>query len=396
MKVLVISHMYPSAPKPVYGIFVHKQVKALIEQGLEVKVISPVPYAPWPLGVLKKRWRDYASIPHKDKIEGVEVFYRRYPEFPRSFMLEHSGFFMYLGIRGLVREIFRTYKFDLIHAHVALPDGSAAFLLKKDFEVPVVVTVHGQDFQSTIHRGEKQRLKVYEVLEGSDRIITVSTKLKNIVGDESFAGKISVISNGTDLIDCSAANDYTSDVKRIISVSNLKKSKGIDLNIRALARLVKRYPQVRYHIVGDGEERANLQSLVDELNLKEHIVFHGKLSHAETMRQMASSDIFCLPSWQEGFGAVYIEAMSQGIPAVGVRGEGIEDVIISGQNGLLVRPQNIDDIVEALVSLLDDPGYARTLAEAGRETVINGYTWTRNARKTKELYSELENRGKQS
>jgi teichuronic acid biosynthesis glycosyltransferase TuaC len=399
MKVLVISHMYPSAPNKAYGIFIHKQVQALIDQGCALKVISPVPYAPWPLPILRKKWKAYSAVPHQDFIDGVEVYYPRYPEFPRSYLLEHSGFLMYRGIRKLVRKLHRDFRFELIQAHVALPDGHAALLLKDEYHLPTVVTIHGQDFQSTIHQGEKCQDRLFQVLKRTDRIITVSSKLKNMVKDEPFFSKITVINNGIDLKDCKPVrvenlkpvkpeSKLTEELK-IVSVSNLKKTKGLDLNLQALSRLLPKYPQLKYYIVGDGEERQSLESLVADLGLGKQVVFLGKLAHPEALRQIAQGDIFCLPSWQEGFGVVYLEAMAQGVPVIGVRGEGIEDVIIHGQNGLLVRPQNVEDLVQALDSLLRSPEYAKSLAEAGRDIVTNGFTWSHNARSTISIYKSL-------
>lgn len=413
MKILVLSHMYPSAGNPVYGIFIQKKVQALIQLGHEVRVIAPVPLAPWPLSVLKSKWRGYAAIPKRDRIAGVDVYYPRYLEFPRSFLREHSGTMMARGIQRLVREIRQEFSFDVIHAHVALPDGGAAVVLKESNKVPVVVTIHGQDFQSTIHIRQSLRQKVFAILDKADRIITVSSKLQRLVQDQPFAGKITVINNGIDLEDVvpvsshakgtlnnwvitadnpgedNSSMDKARTRKRLISVSNLKKTKGIDLNIQAVARIIKDYPNLVYHIVGDGEERQSLEDLVNRLNLQEHVVFLGKLPHAETMKHIAAADIFCLPSWQEGFGAVYIEAMSQGVPTIGVKGEGIEDAISHEQNGLLVRPQNVNDIVDALTLLLSRPDRARALADAGRQTVISGFTWEHCARKTIAVYEQL-------
>lgn len=387
MKILVISHMYPSSQNETYGIFVHKQVKALAEQGVEVKVISPVPYAPWPLTLFKKKWRSYATIPKRDIFDGIEVYYARYPQFPRSLFLEHLGYFIYRGLRRLVKRISAGFKFDLIQAHVALPDGHAGYLLKKDYQVPLIVTVHGQDFQSTVNLGEKPRAKLTEVLNGADRIITVSSKLKNMVIDQPYASKIEVINNGIDLADIQHnGSSHKNPNQKLISVSNLKKTKGIDLNIKAVAALALKYPGLTYYIIGDGEERQNLENLADSLKVRKNVVFLGKLSHTEVMNRMSEADIFCLPSWQEGFGVVYIEAMAQGLPVIGVKGEGIEDVIIHEQNGLLVRPQNVEDIVKALETLLKNPDLACRLAETGRQTVIHGFTWSHNAGKTLDVY----------
>ncbi|EQB20258.1 putative teichuronic acid biosynthesis glycosyl transferase TuaC [Dehalobacter sp. UNSWDHB] len=424
MKILVISHMYPSSQNPAYGIFIHKQVKALQDQGCEIKVVSPVPYAPWPLPALQPKWRAYASIPDHDVVDGVEVYYPRYLEFPRSYFLEQSGYFMYRGIRRQIAQIRRDFPFELIHAHVALPDGHAAFLLKKDDDVPLVVTIHGQDFQSTMSKNEKCRRRLFEVLEGTDRIITVSSKLKNIIRDQAFFSKTEVINNGINLNDCvpppdispsrhsnrhgisadivstdcsksilstdsSGISDNTRKEIRILSVSNLKKTKGIDLNLRAVSSLAGKYPSLKYFIAGDGEERQALEDLTESLNLKDKVIFLGKLTHPEVMKEMAEADIFSLPSWQEGFGVVYIEAMAQGLPVIGVRGEGIEDALIHGQNGLLAAPRNVEDLTGALDSLLRDPVYCRRLGEAGRQTVLDRFTWSNNAARTAGVYQTL-------
>ena len=391
MKVLVISHMYPSAVNPSYGIFIHKQVNALKSQGYEVKVVSPVPYTPWPLPLLRKKWEDYASIPRQDFIAGDRINYPRYLEFPRSLFLEYSGFFMYLGIKKLIDRIYEVFPFDLIHAHVALPDGQAANYLKKKYKVPTVITVHGQDFQSTINKSVKCRNKLFEVLDSADKIITVSTKLKDIVKDQSFSSKITVINNGIDIEDCLPYSlpENVLNGKRIISISNLKKTKGIDLNLGAISSLVRKYPDLEYYVVGDGEERNSLENFKDELNLEDNVFFLGRLDHNQAMQKLAEADIFCLPSWQEGFGVAYIEAMSMGKPVIGVQGEGISDVINHGQNGLLVKPKDVDEVIGALETLLSDPAQAKSLGDAGRKTVLEGYTWLQNAGKTIEIYEHL-------
>lgn len=391
MKVLVISHMYPSAINPTYGIFVHKQVNALKNQGCEVKVVSPVPFTPWPLPLLRKKWEGYANTPRQDFIAGLEILYPRYFEFPGSLLMEYSGFFMYLGLRKLINRIYETFPFELIHAHVALPDGQAANLLQKKYKVPTVITVHGQDFQSTIYKSSNCRKKLFATLNSADKIITVSTKLKNIVQDQPFSSKITVVNNGINPGDChpDISPDIVLNGKRIISISNLKKTKGIDLNLGAISYLVRKYPDLEYYIIGDGEERNNLEDLRDQLNLKDNVFFLGEMDHSQAMQKLAEVDIFSLPSWQEGFGVAYIEAMSQGKPVIGVQGEGIYDVVDHGRNGLLVQPQDVDSVINALDTLLSDPALAKSLGEAGRKTVLEGYTWEQNARKTVEVYKQL-------
>jgi len=397
--------MYPSNVHETYGIFVHEQVKALVREGCRVKVISTVPATPFPLPLLKAKWRDYARIPARDRIEGIDVYYPRYLEIPGSLMLESSGLRMYRAFAKLVRALATEFPFDVIHAHVALPDGQAGVLLKREYRKPLVITVHGQDFQTTLNREERVRNSLVEVLREADRIITVSTKLKNLVRDQDFYSKITVINNGIDeqyipdsiprplSVRQAASGGWKTGEERgeirVLSVSNLKKTKGVDLTIQALATLVSRYPNLQLRVVGDGEERENLERLARELKVERHVTFLGKLPHAAVIEEMAKAEIFCLPSWQEGFGVVYIEAMAQGVPVIGVKGEGIEDAVIHQENGLLVAPQSVEEVASALDYLLADPERARMIGENGHRTVKNAFTWGHNARKTVAVYQSL-------
>jgi len=102
-------------------------------------------------------------------------------------------------------------------------------------------------------------------------------------------------------------------------------------------------------------------------------------------------DIFSLLSWREGFGVVYLEAMAHGKPVIGCQGEGIEDVIAHGKNGLLVKPRDIDSLVEALDFLLSHPEEAKAMGERARKLVLENYTWEKNAEKTIKVYKEVLN-----
>ena len=175
----------------------------------------------------------------------------------------------------------------------------------------------------------------------------------------------------------------------ILSVSSLIKTKGIDLNIRAVSILAKKYPNIKYYIAGDGEEAKNLKKLVNDLSLNENVVFLGRLPHEEAIKFMAKCNIFSLPSWQEGFGIVYIEAMNNGVPVIGVKGQGIEDVIIDKENGFLVEPHRVQDLVKTIEYILNNKEEARRVGEEGRKTVLSEYTWRRNAQKTIDIYNSV-------
>jgi glycosyltransferase involved in cell wall biosynthesis len=177
----------------------------------------------------------------------------------------------------------------------------------------------------------------------------------------------------------------------LLSVSRLIKTKGIDFNIYALKSLVNKHKNLLYIIVGDGPERYNLEKLVQLLDLTKYVRFAGAMPYDKVMEYMAICEVFTLPSWQETFGLVYIEAMAHGKPVIAVQGQGVDGIVVHGETGLLVKPRDINSLVEALDFLLSHPDEARAMGERAREVVLANYTWEKNAEKTIAVYREVLN-----
>ena len=397
MKVLVISDMYPSSFNEINGIFVHEQVKALIAKGVEIQVVSPVPWTPFPIKYLSRKWKKYSEIPIQANWDGVEVYYPRNITFPKSWFFASSGKRMYLGIKYLVAKIYQDFRFDLIHAHVALPDGFAAMKIKHIYQKPLIVTIHGQDLYETFYINKSCKIALFNVFKKSDRIILVSKKLKEISDNNvGFANKSTVISNGVAVNNILKEKNIilgksTLDYRIILSVSYLITRKAIDFNLKAIAQLINKYPNLKYLIIGDGPEMRHLKELSNNLKINEHVEFLGQLSHENVLTYMAKADIFSLPSWDEAFGVVYIEAMAHGKPVIGCQEEGIEDFVMQGKTGLLVKPKDVDSLTEALDFLLNNPNEAKTMGERARKVVLKNYTWEKNAKKTIEVYNQALN-----
>ena len=397
MRVLEISHMYPSTFNEIGGIFVHEQVKALVAKGIEVQVISPVPWTPFPINCFSSKWKKYSTIPEREIQEGINVWHPRCVTFPRAWFFASSGQRMYEGIKDVVSKIYKEFQFDLIHAHVALPDGFAGMKIAQKYKKPLIVTIHGQDFQQTLFKNKKCKKNIEKVINFSARTIVVSKKLKKI-GEKYLQvnnDKIIVVPNGINTNDIHTKTNKNfqeyKGKKIILSVSHLIKTKGIDLNLKAISKLKQKYPYIIYLIIGEGEEKKKLKKLVSELNLQDRVIFIGEVSHYKVMEYMAVCDIFSLPSWNEGFGVVYIEAMAQGKPVIGCQEEGIEDFVEDGKTGLLVKPKDVDSLDKAMDYLLSNPDEAKAMGERARKLVLENYTWEKNAEKTIETYNQALN-----
>ncbi|HKW41273.1 MAG TPA: glycosyltransferase, partial [Gemmatimonadales bacterium] len=134
-------------------------------------------------------------------------------------------------------------------------------------------------------------------------------------------------------------------------------------------------------IVGEGPERAPLQTQIREAGLVDRVVLRGRVSGVELGDAYAAADVLALPSIldsrsdTEGLGVVLLEAMSYGVPVIGSRVGGIPDIIVDGETGLLVAPGDPAALAAALQRLAEDRGLAARLGAAGRAHVRAHFSW---------------------
>ena len=153
---------------------------------------------------------------------------------------------------------------------------------------------------------------------------------------------------------------------RVLSVCRFYPRKRLPVLLRAAAKLRQTIPQLEVRIVGGGPEARKLRRLARDLQLGGVVQWLGDVSQDELARQYQQADVFCLPSVQEGFGIVFLEAMAAGKPIVAARAAAVPEVV---RQGLLVEPDDPDGLAAALDSLYRDPGLRRSLGEAGRAEV---------------------------
>lgn len=391
MNVLVLSHMFPNKSAPSFGVFVLEQVRALDKLKINIEVISPTPYSPKILW-FNNKWKGYGNIPLAEIIDGKKIFHPRYMIFPMRILFEKSGWNYYLGIRKTLREILNKTEINLIHANTALPDGQAAEYVKEKFGIPFVVTIHGDDLYNTIHQNSNRKNAINKVLIESEKVIVVSNKLKLLI-KENFPNinqeKISVINNGVDLGKFKFKPRKFPKKKNfiILSVGSLIKRKGHKLILDILGKLLKNY-SIRYHIVGDGEQRDELEKNVQENKLDNVVTFFNNKPYEKIPQFMKEADLFVLPSWDEAFGVVYLEAMAFGLPVIGCKGQGIEDFVEDGKQGLLVEPKNSDDLYKACEKILSNQRLYEQMSEKAVE-VASKYTWKKNAERTLQMYKQV-------
>lgn len=148
--------------------------------------------------------------------------------------------------------------------------------------------------------------------------------------------------------------------------------------VTAIPRLLCRIPNLQVHIVGDGPEHAQLRAQVTQLGLDDNVTFLQNVPFAALVKEYVHADVFCLPSYQEGFGIVFLEAMAAGLPVVSTSAAAIPEVVEHGVSGVLVQPGDIGGLAGALYVLLTDHQLRAAYSVAGRKRV-EGFTWQHSA-----------------
>ena len=384
MRVLMMIHR--QADNSPYCFYVHEQAKALRAQGHDVTVISCVGVMP-----LMEKFRPALAetdkkTPQKDVVDGIPVY------FPRCLTLGNAGekaiggWLLYRAALPIAQKLHREKPFDIVHAHMLPRDGHAGLLTARALGVPVALTVHGTDIFHYFIPGREPWKRNIRIARDVDALMAVSNLLMSRVAPYRGEGKLSrVVQNGVDL--SLVPMNEKKKPRSVISVGTLKARKCMDRTLEAFARLADEYPDATLTIVGIGEMEGQLRARIGQLGLQERVALTGGLPHEEVLRRMAQSDLFVLPSWGEGYGIVYIEAMAAGCIAVGAKDEGIAETITDGENGFLVPAGGIDETERVMRQVFAHPERYEALRQKGMQAA-RGLTWARNAEQTAEVYRE--------
>ena len=172
--------------------------------------------------------------------------------------------------------------------------------------------------------------------------------------------------------------------RKIAMVACLRKEKRIDVLIAAAPRVLARYPDVEFQIVGDGPCREQLVAQAPPPACMPRIEFMGHRDDVPAI--LSASDLFVLPSESEASPNVIFEAMAAGLPVVASRVGGIPELVADGVTGLLVPPGDSDALAAALLNLLDQPGRATAFGKAARECIEQQYSFERMVTQFETLY----------
>ena len=387
MRILIQSHMFPKAATPLHGTFVQFPAEALAAMGHEVTVVSPVPFVPGFLA-RSERARQFHKEVDYVRTNGVDIYYPRFLSIPRNYLYHLRGWLTWKSCAAFYRKLFAEKSFDVIHCHVPLPDGEVGMHLSQRYGIPFGLTVHGDNIYNRIHQSKACYRRIKEIMEAASFVCPVSPALYNLILENNIQPKapFKVIYNGVNPPKDARATRVSGVPVKILSVCHMSKRKGIEESLRALAKVNKEFPAIEYHLIGGGQDLQYFKEVATECEIEDIAIFHGPKSNSECLQMMAECDVFLLPSWNEAFGVVYIEAMYYGMLTIGSRGEGIDGIIEDGKNGFLVKAKDVPDLAAKLQSVLPNIDSMAPIRKAARETVWPAFSWENNASEYLELY----------
>ncbi|HWC27713.1 MAG TPA: glycosyltransferase [Solirubrobacteraceae bacterium] len=374
MRVAIVAEFYPRAADPVLGIWAHRQAVAARDAGAEVRVLvlhRPLPSLAQARSGPRAAARAAAiavAQPPRARLDGIDVAYVPFLAPPRPRTYGSWGRWAAPPLAVALRALRRSFAYDLVHAHNAVPAGEA--VRRAGLRTPFVVSVHGGDVFHTAATSPAGAEAVRAALYRARLVLANSGGIERrcrVLG----ARATRVVRLGTDL----PGRVERAPVPTVVTTGHLVARKRHADVLRAIASLEDR-PRPCYVVIGDGPERGRLEALARRLGIADRVEFTGQLAPAEALDRMRRAWLLAMPSRDEAFGVAYVEAMAGGLPAIAARGEpGPQEIAAVGGGMTLVPPGDVAAIAAAIDRLVGDERALREQGEQARATVERGFSW---------------------
>ena len=277
-------------------------------------------------------------------------------------------------------------QYGLCHAFFGIPCGYVA----RKMGLPYIVSLRGSDVPfynerfRLLDRLVFRRLSV-GIWHDAKAVVANSKGLRELALQSSPSQLIDVIPNGVDT-DFFRPAPRENDGLRVLCVSRLISRKNLDLLIRAMA--VLRNQEISLTLIGTGNEGQRLRNLAREKQVENQVRFTGRLEHDQILASYQQSDVFVLPSSNEGMSNTVLEAMACGLPILMTRTGGAEELVSDGQNGFLLEKASVEDIVGKIRCYLQTPHLIRQHGSSSRK-IAEALRWESVAGKYVDLYREV-------
>jgi glycosyltransferase involved in cell wall biosynthesis len=292
----------------------------------------------------------------------------------------------------------RSGRFDVVHAFWPLPQGLLGLAARRAGGIPLVSTFFGVELTWAERQLRPLRPVLRSIARRSDAVTAISTYTAGLVRRLAPGVEVEVIPFGAAVEPAPATSRGDAPSPGpfpVLFVGRLVERKGVDVLLRAAARLRAAGRDFRIRIVGEGPESGRLHALADELGIADRVAWEGFIPAVQLERAFASAGVFVLPAIVdrkgdvEGLGVVLIEALLGGTPVVASRAGGIPDIVTDGETGWLVPPGDDEALTTALSEAMDRPDEARRRMEAGRRHVTERFSWDSVVSRLERVYRRV-------
>jgi len=314
----------------------------------------------------------------------------------RGELLPRKGPFAWWSSVWLLKRKIIQDNIDYLLVGQILPLGTAAYIVSLFMPIKYAVFLHGMDFAYALRAPHKSLLSKL-ILKKADKIICANSYVQEKLIEflPVLEDKIGILNPGieggmpeADPYDVrDIQNNYNLEGKTILlTVGRLVKRKGIDRTIQAIIQMpLEQSKNLIYFIIGIGPRDAYLKSLVPPDYAKQ-IIFLGEIGESEKWAWLRLCDIFIMPSRDisgdfEGFGIVYLEAALCAKPVIAGNSGGVRDAVVNEVTGLLVDPENIDEIGKTIMRLAADPALREKLGKQGKTRALKDFNWENQAKR---------------
>ncbi len=308
-------------------------------------------------------------------------------------------------------KLIKKLKPNIIHLNsskISILGSLVGFLIKSEIlnlKSEIIYTVHGWVFNEPMPAWKKLFYKYAEKFTAifKHKIICVSEFDRQTAIKEKICNpkKLTTIHNGIEQINFLPKEQASEKLFRIINkseirnpkseirigtIANLYPTKGLEHLIQAIHLLISNYQlPITAIIIGEGEERKNLEDLIGQLNLKNNVILTGRINNAAEL--LPAFDIYVCSSVKEGLSYTIIEAMQAGLPVVATNVGGNPELIQDHQTGLLAQAKNPQDLAEKIQELINNPDLQQKLGSEAKQKAEAEFNLEKMVEKTKKIYS---------
>jgi len=379
--ILFLTNAYPDFDSSYRGIFIKRMATLLRVEGYHISVVTP---------------KIYKGSHYFEEQDGIKVY--RFPFFARDKLLIEHKKIPYLRmvlyyLTGFFLTLYAMFKnkCNLIHVHWAIPTGLIGVWVGSLLKKPLIVTVHGSDLRMALESaGYLKKIFVY-VCNHANHLNCVSNVQKKDLEQLGITNeKISVIPMGVDEAFLETGKGRKIELNKgsfiILSNRNLLPLYNVSLLIRAIPIILKEEPKTEFIIAGDGSEKGNLESEVEQLNVSSSVQFLGRVPHQEMAHLLGQSDIYVSTSLHDGTSVSLLEALASGAFPVVTDIPSNREWIVDGDNGFLVPKENENVLAKKIVEAIRDHRLLGEAHEKNRKIVEQRAYWRENIKKIAKFY----------